>query len=63
MKSPAKPARHVRRKPIAEKYQTLIASTVLLALIAGMVAAFAYVPKAPLPDKPLKHYSLQEIRR
>ena len=49
MKQHAKPARHERRKPIAEKYQTVIAGTVTIAIITGLVVAFGYGPLAPKP--------------
>ena len=58
-----KPPPHARRrKPIAERYQTLIAGSILIGLIAITVAAIGYFFPAQ-SDKPRASLSLQEVRR
>lgn len=39
--------KHARRKPIAERYQTIIACSILVLMIAGTIAFFGYVVPAP----------------
>ena len=51
MSAQAKTARSKRRK-FSETHQTLIAGTVTVLLIAGLVVAFGMAPMQPLPDKP-----------
>lgn len=66
MSAQAKPSsasgRHKRRKPLSEKYQTAIAVTATIGLVAGLVIVFGMMPMAPMPEKTTKP-SLQETRR
>lgn len=53
-----------KRKPWKEAHQMALSCGVLIILIfTGLWAADRFIPKAPLPAEPIKHYSLQEARR